>query len=366
MAYLLFTLLGLLVIAILWALKGRRDDPPTVKHPEAEPLARPAAPAIIPARWDLPPELASFRRVEAFELQDDVHARLLARLSNIPRPPNGLHKLWSQAYLDNATADELTELILEEPAVAAKVLATVNSSLYGLARPVESVAQGIALLGVQSVRGICMQHMMSESLRPTDPALQPVFDRWWSASAIASQLGLKLGQRLGLQDPGAMVTKVVLSFLGHMVAMSLLPPQVTLTNASLGFLDRTRREQEALGLCAGELGCMLMAQWDMPAAIIEGVRAVDRILTTPPKQLDTQRGLRLALAYFSARVGEKLASGEWEDMEAAAPQLLQGVEFFHLQTHFMVHPRLKELAQDFQDPFFAAEMDGMLTAIRSA
>ncbi|GAB3186649.1 hypothetical protein GCM10027292_11690 [Hydrogenophaga aquatica] len=324
-----------------------------------------AVPAILPERWDMPAELAGFRRVEAFELSDADHDALLARLTHIPRPPNGLHKLLSPQFLEEAMASELSELILAEPAVAAKVLATVNSPFYGLPRPVTSVDQAIAVLGMDAVRGICLRHMVSESLRPADPGLQPVFDKWWNASALASQLALRLGQRLGVPDPGAMVTQAVLSFLGHMVAMSLQPAEATLANARSGFLERTRREQETLGLCAGELGCLMMKQWEMPDAIIEDVRAVDRILTTPPKQLDSHRGLRLALSYYSARVAEKLATGEWADLSQAAPEALRGSEFFHLQTHFMVHPRLKLLAQDFRDPAFVAEMTGMLQSVRS-
>lgn len=373
MTTILVILLVLLVFSVLilsfWMLRRRRSGffatekevPASMQTVQSGA----AAPAILPERWDMPAELAGFRRVEAFELSDADHDALLARLTHIPRPPNGLHKLLSPQFLEEATASELSELILAEPAVAAKVLATVNSPFYGLPRPVTSVDQAIAVLGMDAVRGICLRHMVSESLRPADPGLQPVFDKWWNASALASQLALRLGQRLGVPDPGAMVTQAVLSFLGHMVAMSLQPAEATLANARSGFLERTRREQEALGLCAGELGCLMMKQWEMPDAIIEDVRAVDRILTTPPKQLDSHRGLRLALSYYSARVAEKLATGEWADLSQAAPEALRGSEFFHLQTHFMVHPRLKLLAQDFRDPAFVAEMTGMLQSVRS-
>lgn len=358
------------VIAVYFWGRGRRQqgDSKPEEMGKLQPQASSPGSVVqvkLPERWDLPPELAGFRRVEAFELSDADHDALLARLTHIPRPPNGLHKLLSPQFLEGATAAELSELILAEPAVAAKVLATVNSPFYGLPRPVTSVEQAVAVLGMDAVRGICLRHMVSESMRPADPGLQPVFDKWWHASALASQLALRLGQRLGVPDPGAMVTQAVLSFLGHMVAMSLQPAEATLANARSGFLERTRREQEALGLCAGELGCLMLKQWDMPDAIIEDVRAIDRILTTPPKQLDTHRGLRLALSYYSARVAEKLATGEWADLSEAAPEALRGSEFFHLQTHFMVHPRLKLLAQDFRDPVFVAEMTNMLQSVRS-
>ncbi|MFM1908373.1 MAG: hypothetical protein RLZZ591_2050 [Pseudomonadota bacterium] len=324
------------------------------------------AAAILPTRWDIPEELVVFRRTEAFELPFETHRALMDRIVRIPRPPVGLQKLLSPGFLEQASPDDLSELILAEPHLAAKVLATVNSPFHGLPKPVTSVVQGVTYLGLNTIRSICLQCLMSEALRPTDPRLKPVFERWSHASAIASQLCIRLGQRVGVPDPGSMATLVVLSFLGHMAALSLLPAETTIRNAALGFLERTRREQEELGLCAGELGCLMMNQWGMPPAIVEDVRIIDRILTTAPKQLDAERGLRPALSYYCARVGEKLASGEWKDLEPAIPETLQGPEFFHLQTHFMIRPRMTQLAVDFRDPAFVGEVAAMVRALRAA
>ena len=373
MSYLLLGLVGVLVVAVLMALwhKSRpsREAPsPLPVAPVKTSATAPAAPvfkaSIVPTRWAIPDELVQFQRKEAFELSVDERRALAARLVRIPRPPQGVQKLLSPEFLERVSSEALSELILAEPHLAGKVLVTVNSPFHGLKKPVTSVEQGINLLGLKTVRSICLQCLMSESLRPSDPRLKAVFDRWWHASAIGSQLCLKLGQRVGVSDPGSMATLVVLSFLGHMVALSLSSPEATLRNAALGFLERTRLEQEELGLCAGELGCLMMSEWDMPPAIVQDVREIDRVLTTAPKQLDAERGLRLALSYYCARVAEKLASGEWTDLEPAIPETLQGAEFYHLQTHFMIRPRMTELAIDFRDPAFVQEVDEMVKAIR--
>lgn len=320
---------------------------------------------VWPTRWNLPEELAAFQRVDAFELSAQDLQELQARLRQMPKPPQGMERMLSADFLAHATADTLSELILAEPHVAAKVLAMVNSPFYGLPKPVASVSQGIALLGVDTVRGICLQYLLSESLRPADPRLASAFDHWWHASAIASHLCLKLGQRVGVADPGSTVTLVVLSFLGHMATLSLLPLEDARRHTSLGLLDRTRLEQARLGLCAGELGCLLMTEWDMPATIVEDVRQIDRVLTTAPKQLDAEQGLRTALSYYCARMGEKLASGEWSDLEPAVPEALTGADFFHLQTHFMIRPRMTQLAVDFREPAFVQEVARMVREVRA-
>lgn len=333
---------------------------PSASGPAAGP------PPLTPTQWEMPADLVAFRRVEAYALDDEQLQALTQRMQAFPRPPRGLYELLSPSFMESATSEQLTELILTEPDVAAKVLASANASFYGSSRPVDSVDKAIAVLGLNTIRALCLQFMVNDALRPRDPRLQAIFERWWLASAIASQLCVRLGQRLNMPELGAMVTQLVLSFLGHMLALSLQPPEQTLDNVEQDFLERTRREQEQLGLCAGELGCLMLSEWAMPAPVVEDVRAIDRILTTPPKQHDEERGVKFALAYYCARLGEKLASSQWTDLEPADPAQLRGTEFFHLQTHFMIRPRLMALAQDFRDPAFKEEIARMVASVRAS
>lgn len=323
------------------------------------------APAFVPKRWEMPSELVGFHRLEGFDLPVASLRALSTRLARIPRPPEDAAHLLSEDFLQRASAAELAEAILAHPHIAARMLAVVNAPFYGLAKPVTDLQQAITYLGLDTVRAVAVQCLLGDALAPADPRLKPLFDRWWRASALASQLCLRLGRRVGVSDPGAMVTLAVLSFVGHMAALSLRDPQHTLRDASLDFLDRTRAEQDELGLCAGELGCLMMAEWNMPPAIVENVRAIDRILVMAPRQMDPEQGLRTALTYYCARVAERYASGTWTRPEQATPGELDGAEFYQLQTHFMIQPRMARLAADFQNEAFRAEFDGWVRAALS-
>ena len=68
---------------------------------------------------------------------------------------------------------------------------------------------------------------------------------------------------------------------------------------------------------------------------------------------------------LKARYLNKLASGEWVDLEPAIPEALRGADFFHLQTHFMVRPRMTELAIDFRDPAFVDDVARMVREVRA-
>jgi len=124
------------------------------------------------------------------------------------------------------------------------------------------------------------------------------------------------------------VTQVVLSFLGQQAPASLLPPARLRDLASQGFLERAKIEQAELGLCAGAIGELLMRAWALPPNVSDEVRDIDRVLTTPAQAFKAQRGARLALCYLSARLGERLASGELRDFAAFDLAAEQSPEFF--------------------------------------
>lgn len=346
-----------------WLMNAWRTRTATGAAPAA-PCAPPppAAPAFVPRQWDIPPALIGFQRTEAFQLSVGTLEALTRRVAHLPRPPQNSEQLLSESFLQGASAEQMADAILKHPHLAARLLAKVNAPFHGLPRPVSDVPTSIVYLGLDTVRATAVQCLLAEALRPTDPRLAPLFDRWWRASGLAGQLCLRLGKQVGVSDPGGMVTLAVLSFVGHMAALSLRAPQDTLRDSTLDFLERTRAEQDDLGLCAGELGCLMMAEWDMPASIVEQVRAIDRILVMPPRQLTPEQGLRTALTYYCVRTAERLARGQWRRAEQATPGALEGSEFFHLQTHFMLQPRMTGLAAAFLQPAYCQELDALVQA----
>ena len=284
---------------------------PTPTPAVASPHIAPAAvPADAPAR-PLPPELAAFRITPVQNLPTAQREALTEALRHIPRPPRALHRLISPEFLATATSTEMSELVMSEPLIAAKVLSTVNSPLYGLQRSVTSIGQAITFLGMNTVRGICVRYLLDESFQAGDPASRRVFDQLWAASAVASELCSRLGKQLHMADAGTLVTQVVLSFVGHM-AVATLPQsraQPALTDMSLDLVQRYSAQQQALGLCAPEIGRLLMTSWELPATIVQGVADIDLVLTQAASGLDSTTAARRALPYLCARLAERLTGG---------------------------------------------------------
>ena len=142
----------------------------------------------------------------------------------------------------------------------------------------------------------------------------------------------KLAPRLALPDPGAMVAQVLLSFLGHLGATSLLlhPPGAQPTSGDL--LARCRQSQDELGLTPAKIGGLLLREWRLPETLIHEVCSIDRLPVTPAEAIASRRNQSLAVAYLCARLGERLTVAP-TDLAGFNPRHATGEDSFHLRGY---------------------------------
>jgi HD-like signal output (HDOD) protein len=343
------------------------EFPPQTPRPGAvaAPAPEPAAAAALVRRQapPVPAALQDFVWRRADELPTARRQALLAGLRRTPPPSRAFHQLVSPQFVARASSVELSELVIGEPQVAAKVLARVNSSAYGLQTPVSSIGQAVTFLGLNSVRSICLQYMLSAAFKADTPTQQRRFDAIWFASAVASELCFKLAQQLRLPDPGAMVTEVVLAFLGHFAATARMPAAPDAAG-SHSLLARAQAQQAQLGVPAAEIGGLLLHEWALPAGLIAEVVDIDRLLVTPPEGLETGRAASLAVCYLSARLGEQLARGEALDLASFDPRGQTDPDYFQLGAYLDTVPQLARLPDVLHGPELIRALQGMLSGLR--
>ena len=291
---------------------------------------------------------------------------LMTIIGGIPRPPLSLQKLLSPDFFERANAAELSELVMGEPLIAAKVLARVNAPFYGLYQPVNSIEPAVALLGMDTVRNICLQYMLAQAFKPELTSSQQSFDAIWRASAMASELALRLAKALDLAEPGALATKVVMVFVGHLAMASLLPHNAVDEWLVLDRLHRAQREQEVVGLSAGEVCALVLRAWELPQALVDDVADTSRVLVTPAYAVaDAPRVPRLALAYLCVGLGERLALGQLASLSDFDLWGHAGADAYHLRS-YLVHPALAALPEVLRSAPLEAAVQQMLGKSRPA
>ena len=341
---------------------------PAARSPAVNPSAASARQAVVPvlsARASaalaepMPPVLEDFVLVRESALPAAQHEALMTVIGGIPRPPMSLHQLLAPDFFDRADSLMLSELLMGEPLIAAKVLATVNSPFYGLHQSVTSIEPAITFLGMDTVRNICVQYMLAQAFKPELRSAQRSFDAIWRSSAIASELCLRLAQALGLPDHGALATKVVMVFVGHLAAASLLPHNTVEEWLVLDRLHRAKLEQEVIGLSAGEIGTLVLRTWELPQELVGDVAATSRVLVTPASAADAQQVPQLALAYLCVGLGERLALGQLSSLGDVDLWGHVGPDAFHLRS-YLTHPALAALPELLRSPALEEAVQQML------
>lgn len=359
---LVLVLIGvLLLVGLVLLLRGSRQAPPSKRAPVPAPpppqtLGRapdtPAPRAEVVESPQSPVALAGFAWLQAESLSADRRAALLERLQTIRQPSRSLQQLVSPDFIANAGSAELADLVKGEPLASARILARVNSPLYGLQQPMVQLGQAITFMGLNAVRGLCIQYLLDESFKADGPQRQAALDAIWRAASRGGEIAFRLAQALRLPDPGLLATQVVLSFVGHLAAATLLPEPQLATQQGGGLLARTRREQEQLGLPAAELGRLLMQAWGLPAPLVEAACAVDALVVTPLAG-SSEAASRRGLAYLAARWGEQL-----DGSTLAGPAL--GEEDAHHLERYLQLPALKRWQEFSGSQDWAQAMERLL------
>ncbi len=357
-----------LTMALVWWTWRRPAVRPVAAPPSSTTAAPvPATPAgatplalVPPTTESLPTELAALVWRREADLSPPQRNALVAAMANITRPPGPLLQLLSADFVARASTAELSALVMAEPLVAARLLGQVNAPLYGLRRPVTDIGQAVALLGMTTVRSICVQYLLAQAFQPASAAQQRVLDTLWRTSAIASELSMRLGRALNLPDQGALPTRAVLGFVGPVATASLLPPEALGQWLTLPRPQRAEREQALLGLSSGEIGGLLMASWNLPQTLIDEVCDASRLLGRPADDADPATAPRLALSYLCAHLAERLASGQLASLTDHDPMEEQAADTFYLRRYlnqsslhlrsYLGHPATRRLQAALQAP----------------
>src|SRR5687767_13540640 len=85
---------------------------------------------------------------------------------------------------------EIARIISRDPALASKILRTVNSSFYGRSQSVGQVSQALVIMGLQSVKSLVLGFSLVNQLRNNKPGGFSHFDYWKRSiySATAAKL----------------------------------------------------------------------------------------------------------------------------------------------------------------------------------
>jgi putative nucleotidyltransferase with HDIG domain len=158
---------------------------------------------------------------------------------------------------------QLSDLISSEPAFSSEVLTIANSALYARRVPINNVLQAIALLGTNSLKGLCLTVGVRAYLGNAldHESLRAIWRHSLACALIAKQLAAA-----GTADKDSAYTAGILHDIGRLALAVISPKEyATLLEAHSGPpASALEAEREWFGFDHCEAGRRLVADWKMP------------------------------------------------------------------------------------------------------
>jgi len=195
----------------------------------------------------------------------------LQRIEELPALRGAVLDLLRSLEDPQIDVETLAAKIATDQAMAVKALRLANSSFFGLARQVSSIADATAIIGLRSVRNIAMVAGLTAAL---DGRLCAEFDVdgfWRHAVATALCAEALAGQRNF--DAGVAFGFGLLHDIGCMALAMALPQDYGRALRLRGESDSllVDAEREILGVTHAEVGAALAERWQLAPAMVAAI-----------------------------------------------------------------------------------------------
>ena len=168
---------------------------------------------------------------------------------------------------ENVNLQAVSALISADMALAAAVLKTVNSALYGLRSRVQSVQQAITHLGTREVASVTFQ-MGLRAVFPRAPELEQV----WERASVRGLLMGRIGQQVGV-DPWAAHSAGLFEECGKAVLFRHASRRYrALLAQAADDEELLMLENAEFGISHDALGASLCESWGLADAAVASVR----------------------------------------------------------------------------------------------
>lgn len=192
---------------------------------------------------------------------------------NLPTPPGAVFAFLQAVARDDASMDELAELVRREPALAARVLTVANSAAFRGRGEMRSLKQCLQVLGVRTLHSIAASIAVREAFAGLPGARAGDFDGFWRHALMVAELAQAIAVATGQGDAEEAYLAGLLHDVGELLLLGGLPAQYGPLLAEAGGTETAllALERAALQTDHAEVGAWLVERWQLPSFMADAL-----------------------------------------------------------------------------------------------
>jgi len=193
--------------------------------------------------------------------------------TQIASPPGVYFKL--KEVIDNpyGTFDQITEIIMSDPGLAARLLKIANSSFYGLSAKVETINHALSIIGSDQLSEMALATSMVSRFDGLPKGLVDV-DQFWRHNVACGVAARHIAIHKNLERPEWYYLAGVLHDLGKLILLKEIPEDYANVlaevrgDSSLRLLDV---ETQILKFNHTQVGSILLKEWKLPPSLVAAI-----------------------------------------------------------------------------------------------
>lgn len=207
-------------------------------------------------------------------LQDSSLIKMVGQIESLPSLPSLYEEVMKEMNSPSASLEKVGKVIEQDPSMTAKILQLVNSSFFGMSKPIPSVSQAATVLGLDLLRALILHAHVFTVLADKPDGLFSM-EAMWTHSVKVAALARKVAaeesvDRWVIENAS---TAGLLHNLGLLILITTFPQQyeeIARLVHEQG-LPHWEAERRILGAGHPEVGAYLFGLWGLPDSIVEAV-----------------------------------------------------------------------------------------------
>lgn len=190
----------------------------------------------------------------------------------LPALPQVFLELQQAIGSRSTSADDLAEIISQDPGLTAFLLRMVNSAFYSLPMQIDTISRAVTVVGVNQLSTLAVGTSVM-SLFKDVPADVIDMEQFWKHSICCGLIARRLCRMTGKGDPERAFVSGLLHDIGQLILLQVEPERATAVHAHARAKDEVLfvAERALLGFDHATLGGMLLRKWNFPYVLVSAV-----------------------------------------------------------------------------------------------
>jgi HD-like signal output (HDOD) protein len=189
---------------------------------------------------------------------------------NLPSLPGVAVNVLELTRDPNVSLTRIAQTVQADPALAVKVLKTVNSSYYGLATPCPSITRAMGMLGLNTVKAIVLGFSLVESTRASGLGDHFSMETYWRRAVYSAAAARAVSLASRSWDPEEAFLGALLQDIGLLACFASIRTEYKDVLADTPSHDDVLvTEQNLLGFDHQRVGRQLGEKWRLPPQLTE-------------------------------------------------------------------------------------------------